>query len=298
MRQPSLVSGVVAIGLLWGGLSASAGERTLTDAEYERVGQAKTISIDIAFSTWMPRGKSLTDVTPSLRTSLATAGFTVVRNPTDSHELTLKVDYREERGKQYKFDMYGTDIICVIQLEHPELGSLLDMTIRESSANPESGTPPYLEALERFQTNPYFYFLGQFVRASITSRPDRTGVLLQSLQRLIDNEHRRSDLHAPDLGDGRLEMVHGETLYPQLVRENTIRELGRLKDPQAVPLLTTLLGHRSRQVRLLSVHALGTIRADEARPAIERVAQQDGDREVRQAAAAALAGLPGSSQVP
>ena len=298
MSQASLVSSLLAVGLLWGGLSASAGERTMTDAEYERVRHAKTIYMDIAFSTWMPRGKTLSDVAPSLRTSLASVGFTVVRNSTDSHDLTLKVDYREERGKQYKFDMYGTDITCVIQLQHPELGSLLDMMIQESSANPESGTPPYLETLERFQTNPYFYFLGQFVRASISSRPDRTGVLLQSLQRLIDNEHQRTDMHAPDLGDGMLEMVHGETLYPQLVRENTIRELGRLKDPQAVPLLMTLLGHGNRQVRLLSVRALGAIRADEARPAIERMAQQEGDREVRQAAAAALAGLPGSSKVP
>ena len=298
MSQASLVPSVVAIGLLWGGLSASAGERTLTEAEYERIRPAKTIYMDIAFTTWMPRGKTLADVAPSLRTSLASAGFTVVRNSTESHDLTMKVDYAEKRGEQYKFDMYGTDITCVIQLGHPELGSLLDMTIRESSANPESGTPPYLETLERFQTNPYFYFLGQFVRASITSRPDRTGVLLQSLQRLIDNEHRRTDMHAPDQGDGMLETVHGETLYPQLVRENTIRELGRLKDPQAVPLLTTLLGHGNRQVRLLSVRALGAIRADEARPAIERLAQQDGDREVRQAAAAALAGLPGSTKVP
>lgn len=298
MSQASLVSSALAIGLLWGGLPAAAGERSLTDAEYERVRHAKTIYMDIAFSTWMPRGKTLADVAPSLRTSLASAGFTVVRSSTDSHELTLKVDYREERGKQYKFDMYGTDITCVIRLEHPELGSLLDITIRESSANSESGTPPYLETLERFQTNPYFYFVGQFVRASITSRPDRTGVLRQSLQRLIDNEHRRTDLHAPDLGGGMLEMVHGETLYSQLVRENIIRELGRLKDPQAVPLLTTLLGHGNRQVRLLSVRALGAIRADEGRPSIERLAQQDGDREVRQAASAALAGLPGSSQVP
>jgi hypothetical protein len=286
------------MGLLWGSLSASAGERTLTDAEYELLRHAKTVYVDVAFTTWMPRGKTLADVAPSLRTSLASAGFTVVRNSTDSRDLTLKVDYREERGKQYKFDMYGTDITCLIRLEHPELGSLLDMTIRESSANPESGTPPYLETLERFQTNPYFYFLGQFARASITSRLDRTGVLLQSLQQLMDNEYRRSDLHAPDLGDGMLEMVHGETLYPQLVRENTIRELGRLKDPQAVPLLTTLLGHGNRQVRLLSVRALGAIQADEARPAIERVAQQDGDREVRQAAAAVLVGLAHSSPTP
>lgn len=298
MNRASLLSSLLVIGLLCGSLTLSAGERTLTDADYELLLDAKTIYVDVAFSTWMPRGRTLSDVTPSLRTSLASAGFIVVRNQTDAHDLTLKVDYREERGRQYKFDMYGTDITCAVRLEHPTLGTVLDMTIRESSAYPESGTPPYLETLERFQTNPYFYFLGQFVRARITSRLDRTGVLLQSLQRLMDNESRRSDLHRPDLGDGMLEMVHGETLYPQLVRENTIRELGRLKDPQAVPLLTTLLGHRNRQVRLLSVRALGAIQADEARPAIERVAQQDGDSEVRQAAAATLAGLSGSSQVP
>lgn len=122
---------------------------------------------------------------PTIRTSLASAGFTVVRNPTDSHGLTLRVDYREVRGKQYRFDVYGTDITCVIRLEHPELGSLLDMTIRESSATLESGTPPYLEALERFQTNPYFYFLGDLVRARIATHLDMTSVLLQSLQRLI-----------------------------------------------------------------------------------------------------------------
>ena len=293
MSGASLLPCLLVIGLLWGSLSASAGERTLTDAEYELLRHAKTIYVDVAFSTWMPRGKTLADVAPSLRTSLASAGFTVVRNSTDSHDLTLKVDYREERGKQYKFDMYGTDITCLIRLDHPELGSLLDMTIRESSANPESGTPPYLETLERFQTNPYFYFVGDFVKARVASRLNQTEVLLQSLQRLMQNEPARGD---------QPENVHaflpGDMIYPLMVRDNTIQELGRLKDRLAVPFLTTLLGHNDRQVRLLSVHALGAIQADEARPAIERVAQQDGDREVRQAAAAVLASLPQTSPVP
>jgi len=293
MSGASLLPCLLVIGLLWGSLSASAGERTLTDAEYELLRHAKTIYVDVAFSTWMPRGKTLADVAPSLRTSLASAGFTVVRNSTDSHDLTLKVDYREERGKQYKIDMYGTDITCLIRLEQPELGSLLDMTIRESSANPESGTPPYLETLERFQTNPYFYFVGDFVKARVSTRLNQTEVLLQSLQRLMQNEPARGD---------QPENVHaflpGDMIYPLMVRDNTIQELGRLKDRLAVPFLTTLLGHNDRQVRLLSVHALGAIQADEARPAIERVAQQDGDREVRQAAAAVLASLPHTSPVP
>ncbi|MGH7227657.1 MAG: HEAT repeat domain-containing protein [Nitrospiraceae bacterium] len=293
MNRASLWSCLLVIGLLWGSLSASAGERLLTDAEYELLRQAKTIYVEVAFSTWMPRGKTLADVAPTLRTSLASAGFTVVRTSTDSHDLTLKVDYREERGKQYKIDMYGTDITCLIRLEHPELGLLLDMTIREFSANSESGTPPYLETLERFQTNPYFYFLGDFVKARVASRLNQTEILLQSLQRLMQNDPPRGD---------QPENVHvflpGDMIYPLMVRDNTIQELGRLKDRRAVPFLTTLLGHNNRQVRLLSVQALGAIQADEARPAIERVAQQDGDREVRQAAAAVLASLPHTSPAP
>jgi len=265
----------------------------LTDAEYELLRHAKTVYVDVAFSTWMPRGKTLADVAPSLRTSLASAGFTVVRKSPDSHDLILKVDYREEQGKQYKFDMYGTDITCLIRLEHPELGLVLDMTIRESSTNPESGTPPYLETLERFQTNPYFYFLGDFVKARVASRLNQTEVLLQSLQRLMQNEPPRGD---------QPENVHaflpGDTIYPLMVRDNTIQELGRLKDRRAGPFLTTLLGHNNRQVRLLSVQALGAIQAGEAWPAVERVAQQDGDREVRQAAAAVLASLPHTSPAP
>lgn len=293
MRGASLLSCLLVIGLLWGSLSASAGERPLTDAEYELLRHAKTIYVEVAFSTWMPRGKTLADVAPTLRTSLASAGFTVIRTSTGAHDLTLKVGYREERGKQYKIDMYGTDITCLVRLEHPELGSLLDMTIGESSANSESSTPPYLETLERFHTNPYFYFVGDFVKARVASRLNRTEVLLQSLQRLMQNEPPRGD---------QPENVHaflpGDMIYPLMVRDNTIQELGRLKDRRAVPFLTTLLGHKDRQVRLLSVHALGAIQADEARPDIERVAQQDGDREVRQAAATVLVGLPHSSPTP
>ena len=293
MNQASLMSSVLAMGLLWGGLSVAAGERSLTDAEYERVGHAKTIYMDIAFSTWMPRGKSLADVAPSLRTSLASAGFTVVRNPTDPHELTLKVDYREGQGKQYKFDMYGTDITCVIQLEHPEFGSLLNMTIRESSANPESGTPPYLETLQRFQTNPYFYFLGDIIKGFVVSRRDTTGSLIESLQRLQVKEEPKIVSPIDELPSAASTLPTFETLYAGLAREKTIQELGRLQDPRAVPVLIALLEHSDPSVRLASVRALESIREAKSRPALERLAKQDLDHDVRAAAKAAIDTLPG-----
>ncbi|MGH7167690.1 MAG: HEAT repeat domain-containing protein [Nitrospiraceae bacterium] len=274
-----------------GSLVVRATEPILTDEQRQTLGRAKTIYVDVAASTWMPRGRTLSDVGPSLRTKLASAGFTVVRNQTDRHELTLKVLYREAQGRQYRIDTYGTDITCVVQLEHAGIGPLLDLTIQESSTYPETGTPPYLEALEKFVVNPYFYLLGDLVKGRVTSGLDTTGALIEGLERLAEHEPVKSDPLK-----GEYLMSSDEVMFYTSARENVIQELGRLKDLRAVPILTKLLRHSDPRVRLLSVRALRSIAAVASRSAIERVAQQDKDREVRRAAAAALDGLPGSPQ--
>ena len=93
-------------------------------------------------------------------------------------------------------------------------------------------------------------------------------------------------------------MRHTDELYATDARENTIRELGRLKDPRAVPILTALLEHAERRVRMQSAESLGLIRAPESRPVLERVAEHDQDPQVRKAAAGALAGIPPLRAVP
>lgn len=287
-----LLSCVAVACLLTGAPVVPAAEPILADEQLQILSRAKTIYVDVAASTWMRRGRTLSDVGPALRTKLASAGFTVVRNQTDRHDLTLNVLYREEQGRQYRIDTYGTDITCVVQLEHAGIGPLLKLTIEESSTYPETGTPPYLEALQKFIANPYFYFLGDLVKGRVVSSLDTTGALIEGLQRLAEHEPMKSDPLK-----GEYLMSSDEVMFFGSARENVIQELGRLKDPRAVPILTRLLGHSERRVRLLSVRALKSIAAVESRSAIERVAQQDGDREVRQAAAAALAGLPASSQM-
>ncbi len=295
-RQQSLnlrlLSCVALACLVSGAAVAPAAAPTLTDKQVQILNRAKTIYVDVTASTWMRRGRTLSDVAPSLRTKLALAGFTVVRNQADRHDLTLKVLYREEQGRQYRIDTYGTDITCVVQLEHAGIGPLLDLTIQESSTYPETGTPPYLEALEKFIANPYFYLLGDLVKGRVVSRLDTTGALIEGLRRLAEHEPVKSDPLK-----GEYLMLSDEVMFYTSARENVIQELGRLKDPRAVPLLTRLLGHSDPRVRLLSVRALRSLSAVESRSAIERVAQQDTDREVRQAAAAALDGLPGSPRV-
>ncbi len=285
--------GVVLLGLFSVGPPIWADGRALTDEEFQVLRVAKTIYIELTTTTWMPRGRTMTLIEPNLRTKMESAGFTVVRDPTDAHDLTLRVEYHEKRGQQIRVDMYVTNITCLIGLEHVSLGPLLRMTIRESSTYPGTGTPPYLEVLEKFEASPYYYFLGDVVQGRVVSRLDTTGGLIEGLQRLAPQGPPADD----DLGFEH-SLLARETLYAMLARENTIHEFGQLKDARAVPVLTSQLRHSRRQVRLLALEALGAIQAAESRRAIERVAQDDKDEAVRQAAAAVLGSLPSSSTVP
>ena len=293
MLKIRFFSGVVLLGLFSVGPTIWADERALTDEEFQVLRAAKTIYIELTTTTWMPRGRTMTLIEPNLRTKMESAGFTVVRDPTDAHDLTLRVEYHEKRGQQIRVDMYVTNITCLIGLEHVSLGPLLRMTIRESSTYPSTGTPPYLEVLEKFEASPYYYFLGDVVRGQVVSRLDTTGGLIEALKRLAPQGPPADD----DLGFEH-SLLARETRYAMLARENTIHEFGQLKDARAVPVLTSQLRHSRRQVRLLALEALGAIQAAESRPAIERVAQDDKDEAVRQAAAAVLGSLPSSSTVP
>ncbi|GIW53812.1 MAG: hypothetical protein KatS3mg082_0216 [Nitrospiraceae bacterium] len=289
-----LLAAVLALGAVENAHAVvDVNERVLADAEYAQIAEAKSVYIDLTFSTWHPRGRTLSQIGPALKIKLTNAGFTVVPKASDPHDLTLKVRYREERGQQYKFDTYGTEITCEVKLEHASAGSLLDLTIRETSGAYDSGTPPYLEALERFDTNPYFYFLGEIVSSRTRSRSDVTQALIRSLQQMIQAETPKTEQLQDAHG-----FLPGESLYPALVRENTIRELGRLRDDRAVPVLTALLGHASRQTRLASIEALTPLRdSAEVRSALERMATGDRDPEIRRAAASALSASTPASPV-
>ena len=227
------------------------------------------------------------DVLGLVRKKLTAAGFEVVTDPKKSHAatvpMTMNVHYVEEQGKQYRFDMYGTVITCKVRLEDAERGPLLNLDIRESSGEQYLGTPPYIEAMQKFETNPYLYFLGDLVKGRAVTGRDETEVLTEGLTRLTAAGSPRSDpLSAPHT------MLDSETTYPTQARDNTIEELGRLKDDRAVPVLLTLLENPDVHVRRLAVTALGSIGSAKAGPSLEQVARADQDQAVRLAAREAL----------
>ena len=279
--------------LVMGPLVTSAEERVLSDAADQLVNRTTTLYVDVKSSTWRPRGRVSFPVVPSLRMKLHSAGIAVVQNQTDPHDLILKVEYREERGRQFRIGLYETDIAFVASLEHPTEGELLRLVIRESSGLTESTNAPYLEVLRKFETNPYFYFLGDIIKGFVVSRRDTIGSLIEGLRRLQVKEEPITVSPTDELPSTASTLPTFETLYAGLAREKTIQELGRLQDPRAVPVLIALLEHADPGVRLASVRALESIRDAKSRSAIERLAKQDLDQEVRAAAKAALPTLPG-----
>src|SRR5947208_14676074 len=117
---------------------APAEEPMVGGAERQLVDRAITVYVDATSSTWRSRGRVSFQVVPSVRMKLQSAGFAVVQNQTDPHDLTLKVEYREERGSQFGIDLYATDISLVASLEHPTDCQLLGLQPHEITGMNES----------------------------------------------------------------------------------------------------------------------------------------------------------------
>jgi len=248
------------------------------------------VYLDVVSSTWRSRGRVSFGVGPALRMKLVSSGFEVTQDPAQPRDLVLRVEYREERGRPITIDLAGTEILCTIVLDEPAEGPAWTVRIHESPSYAELVSAPYVEVVEKFQTNPYVYFLGDLVRGWTESHMDRTEALIQALARQVERQRRapvRTELDTlpspaetfPDLD------LH----FAESAQENTVDELGRLKDARALGLLEQLLSHPDRRTRLRAVLAIGEFDAPSVEPAMVRIAQADGDAEVRDAASAVLA---------
>lgn len=298
MIAPVVPAIALLIGLLWTPAAASVQERTLTDAEHQLVRSAATILVDVDSSTWRSRGRVSFAVGPAVREKLRTAGYTVVQDAREPHDLTMKVFYREERGRQFRADLYETDVRATLSLSHPTLGVLLMVRIDEFSSDDGMTNAPYVDVLHKIESNPYFYFLGDLVRGFLTARRDAAGTLIDGVNRLVDDEGLRRYPHVDTAALTEDPLAGPELLYGAQALGRTARELGALREARGVPVLTRLLEYPDRQVRISAVTALGQIRTETARSVLERAARQDRAPDVRAAAAEALARLPQPASAP
>src|SRR5690348_8191246 len=169
------------------------GRAVVANAAQETVGRQamaageRVLYLDLDASTWRPRGRISFGIAPTLRLKLVSAGLRVTQDPATPHDATLKVVYREERGKQISVNSFGTDITCLVRLDDPQ-AEPLSLVIHESPSYTDLVNAPYVEVLEKLQANPYFYFLGAIVRERMQTRVDTTGALIRALDRHFDRE--------------------------------------------------------------------------------------------------------------
>lgn len=290
MRRLLLIA-LFGIGLITASLSSATSHQSL-DQQAAGIGRELTIYLDVHATTWRPRGRVSFGIVPSLRMKLTSAGLAVTQDPESPHDLVLKVEYREERGKQISFNFFGTEITCVMLLESPQGGPVLFPTIHEAPSYAGLVTAPYVEVVEKLQANAYFYFLGDLVRDLVEGHLDSTGALIKALDRQYDEERRPQVATPLDTLDSPAETFPDlDLLFADSARESAVEELGRLKDDRAIGLLEQLMFHPDRGTRLRAVMALGGYERPTVAPAMRRVVQGESDAEVRAAATAALARL-------
>jgi HEAT repeat protein len=281
----------LAILLLIFGLSravvASAAPETV-DRQPMAAGD-RVLYLTLDASTWRPRGRISFGIAPTVRLKLASAGLSVTEDPATPHNATLKIDYREERGKQISINLYGTDITCLVRLDGPQDKETLDLVIHESPSYTDLTDAPYVEVVEKLQANPYFYFLGEIVRERMQTHIDTTGALILALDRQFDRElHPQPATPLDTLVSPAETFPDLDVHYAAAAQQNTVDELGRLKDSRAVDLLTRLTAHANRLTRLRAVVALGQFDDPSIPPVMTRVAEVDSDAAVRDAAANVL----------
>jgi HEAT repeats len=249
---------------------------------------APVLYLDVQASTWRPRGRISFGIEPVLRMKLTSAGFAVTQDPQRPHDLTVTVQYREERGKPIGVNSYGTDISCLILFNPPgEEGQAV--AIHESPSYANLVTAPYVDVVQNLETNPYFYFIGDIVRGW-HRKLDTTGALIEALDRQFDEERQRPPETPLDT------LVSPAETFPDLdahfapsAQENAVDELGRLGDARAIDVLEKLMFEAHRNMRLHAVVALGQFDAPSVTPVLTSVAQADTDRAVRDAASRVLA---------
>ncbi len=241
------------------------------------------IVVETKTTTWMPRGRNLQDAGPLVREKLSTAGFVIKSEQEEPPILSIRVNYQETRGLQYSFDSFGTKISCLVELTHPLDGTLWKIHIQESSGQQTFGTPPYIVALQKFQTNPYIYFLGDIVKARAKAGANIPQSLIQGFRRLMKEGRTTVDpLQNPH------SMAEAESRYAVEAQTRVVQELGLMKDPHTVPFLQEMLGHGEQRIRIGSLKALAAIGTQSAKRALQEARESHFDQRIRQEAASVL----------
>ncbi len=245
------------------------------------------ISVIVETTTWKTRGRVLYDVEGTIRKKLSGAGFRTGFQDLPSTNFELSVTYRERRGPQYGVGLWGTTIHATFEFRGETLKEPYNWEVVETSTNLVSGTPPYLDALMKFETQSFYYFLGPMLQELMAERIS------------LDEALQRAVLH---VGVGAYPLAHekkmtqndyqdqymesSQSVFQDVAFQRAIDEL--LKKPgrgeELVPLAWRILDSFNSHLRVRAVEIFGrtgqspsTLRklmTDDPHPAVREAAQK------------------------
>jgi hypothetical protein len=181
--------------------------------------------------TWLDLGEPPYNAPITIKMKLERAGFRVTLDPDEAYEAVLVINYNETAGREYRALEMGTDIVCdlsLIELAVDRERPVLTIHVTEGTSWPTAIGSLYWDAVQNFEENPYYYYLGDLVRAWLA---DREGAV-EVFRRMV---LRPAPEPAPEQGAGT--QASGHIVAHAGARKNALLELGRQKDPRLLPTL-------------------------------------------------------------
>ncbi|RMH31488.1 MAG: HEAT repeat domain-containing protein [Nitrospirae bacterium] len=272
-------------------LNPERGENCALAAERSHAATLGTVALQIEASTWKQRGHIIYDIEGSIRKKLINAGFKVLRDAVAPYDHLLTVTYRETRGAEYAFNAFGTVITCRFQfLIHPSQ-PMMDFQVMETSTNSVSGTPPYLDAVHRFETNPYYFFLGDILAGSVLKSLNLREALLWAVERHLSAFRQIQDPDDRALERSEHYMMSSQEFYRPFAIRRTIQLFIEANDPAMVPLWQALIHDPDPMVRIQAIEMVEAFHVVDARAELAKLAAEDVNPQVRDRAGNVMTSL-------
>lgn len=277
---------VLALAVL--GLCLGSGKTAIADLESFLIQKKPTIQVIVQASTWKTRGRILYDIEGSILKELSLAGFQAIHDTKKPHQYQLVVQYEEERGAQYGVQLWGTTINVTFLFRGVGMAEPISWEIHETSTNSISGPAPYLDALLKVETHPHYFFLGTMLERMTKGVGSQQDALMQAVTEFVQEVYPTIDEAIPQDGIRIQEhfMDSSRRVYQEVALQRALDELmhQEISDDTLAPIAERLLDSADPHSRIRAVQILGRTHNAVYREKLNKLATDDPNRAVRQAA--------------
>ncbi len=236
----------------------------------------QTIFIGGRIKTWLDLGYPPYDAVSLVKMRLEEAGFQVVFHPNDPHDATLVIEYTETPSGVFRLLEQATSVEFKTTLYHEKVGVIYTNHFTADPDQVPVGSL-YWDTINKLEEKPRYYYQGHILKAWLMNQANSGSVLIRMARRPYTDANYVKPDERP-----------GKAFLRRRVRFNTIREIGKIDDPQARETLWELTKLATPEERKLAVEVLGGLGDATFIPKLSDIAKTDQDPDVQLAAKNAI----------